>query len=299
MPTFRMSTFGSPNSRRGDRDPEEPHLVRERLAKARFERPRIEPERSTGLLVAPEVGDPREIAESFGARQSGDSSKEPGRDLHPWRGDSRDPFGNLEGLDQRVPGSREDVRFSGNSLLHREEVPAGRVIDMGPAVGGFFWQSEQATPKISDQGRPDLARVPWAVIQARLHDHEREALADHRLGHLVMRDPFRPIVLGEPRALAIMAVRLIDELTMGVGEDGERARVNASRNPQFFHRGQDIPRAEDVDAFALLAVLRPDLVPARDVKDAVHPGHRGPERFGDRDVPRADVDPECPQVLSP
>src|SRR5439155_27385123 len=44
---------------------------------------------------------------------------------------------------------------------------------------------------------------------------------------------------------------------MGVGEDGERARVNAFRNPEFFHRSQDVPRAEDVDAFALLAVLRP------------------------------------------
>src|SRR5437879_7465895 len=136
---FRMPTFGCSNSRRGDRDPEEPHLMRERLAKTRFERPRIEPERSTGLLVAPEVGDPCEIAESFGARQSGDSSKEPRRDLHPWRGDSRDPFGNLEGLDERMPGSREDVRFSRNSLLHREELPAGRVLDLGPAVGHIFW----------------------------------------------------------------------------------------------------------------------------------------------------------------
>src|SRR2546430_16559787 len=165
-----MPIFGSPNSRRGDRDPEESHLVRERLAKARFEGPRIEPERSTGLLVAAEVGDSREVAESFGARQSGDSSKESRRDLHSWRGDSRDPFGNLEGLDQRVPGSREDVRFSRNASLHREEVPAGRVIDMGPAVGRFFWQSEQAAPKISDQGRSDVARVPRAVIQPRFHD---------------------------------------------------------------------------------------------------------------------------------
>src|SRR5205807_5476456 len=145
----------------------------------------------------------------------------------------------------------------------------------------------------------NLARVPRAVVETRLHDHERETLADHRLGHLVVRDPFRPIVLGERRALAIMAVRLIDELTMGVGEDGERTRVYALRNPKFLHCVQDIPRAEDVDAFALLAVLRPDLVPARDVEDAVHPGHGRPERFGDRDVPRADVDPECPQVLSP
>src|SRR5947208_14903156 len=156
--------------------------VRERLAKARFERPRIEPERSTGLLVAPEVGDPREVAGSFGAGQSGDSSKESRRDLDPWRGDSRDPFGNPEGLHQRVPGSREDVRFSRNAFLHREEVPAGRVIDMGPAVGRLFWQSEQAAPKISDQGRTDLARVPRTVLQARLRDHKREALADHRLG---------------------------------------------------------------------------------------------------------------------
>src|SRR5437879_12690392 len=106
MPAFRMPTFGSPNSRRGDRDPEEPHLVRERLAKARFERPRIEPERSTGLLVAPEVGDPREVAESFGPGQSRDSSKDPRRDLHPWRGASRDPFGNLDCLDDSGPGSR-------------------------------------------------------------------------------------------------------------------------------------------------------------------------------------------------
>src|SRR5438093_2332588 len=288
-----------PDSCRGDRDPEEPHLVRERLAKARFERPRIEPERSTGLLVAPEVGDPREVAESFGPGQSRDSSKDPRRDLHPWRGDSRDPFGNLEGLDERVPGSREDVRFSRNSLHHREEVPAGRVIDMGPAVGRFFWQREQAGPKISDQGRSDLARVPRAVIETRLYDHERETFADHRFGHLVVRDPFRPIVLGGPRALAIVAVRFIDELTMGVGEDGQRARVNASRNPEFLHRGQDVPRAEDVDAFPLPAVSGPYLVPARDVEDAVHPGHGRPKRFGDRDVSRADVDPECPQVLSP
>src|SRR6266571_2838002 len=286
--------FESPNSPRGHRHPEESHLVRERLAKAHFERPRIEPERSTGLLIAPEVGDPREVAEAFRPGQTRDSSKETRRDLNPWHGDSRDSFGNLEGLDQRMPWSCEDVRFSRNSLLHREEVPAGRVIDMGPAVGGFLWQGEQAAPKISDQGRPDLARVPRAVIQARLHNHEREALADHWLGHLVVRDPFRPIVLGEPRALAIMAVRLIHELTMGVGEDGERARVDAFRDPQFPHRGQDVPRAEDVDAFALFAVLRPDLVPARDVEDAVDPGHGRPERFGDRDVPRADVDPEFP-----
>src|SRR5439155_25289489 len=79
----------------------------------------------------------------------------------------------------------------------------------------------------------------------------------------------------------------------------QRARVNASRNPEFLHRGQDIPRAEDVDAFALPAVSGPYLVPARDVEDAVHPGHGRPKRFGDRDVSRADVDPECPQVLSP
>src|SRR5437870_11840996 len=167
-----MPIFGSPNSRRVDRDPEESHLVRERLPKARFERPRIEPERSTGLLVAPEVGDPCEVAESFGPGQSRDSSKESRRAVHPWRAESRDPFGNLEGLDQRVPGSREDVRFSRNAFLHREEVPEGRVIDMGPAVGRFFWQGEQAAPKISDQGRTDLARVPRTVIQARLHNHE-------------------------------------------------------------------------------------------------------------------------------
>src|SRR6266550_4505070 len=235
---FGMSIVGSTNSCRRHRHPEESHLMRERLAQARFERPWIEPKRSTCFVVAPQVGDTGEVAESFGPGQSRDSSKEPRRDLHPWRGDSGDLFGNLEGLDERVPGPREDVRFARNAFLHREEVSAGRVVDMGPAVGRFLWQSEQAAPKISDQGRPDLARVPSAVVETRLYDHEREIFADHRFGHLVVRDPFRPIIFGEPPTLALVTVALIDELTMGVGEDGQRARVYALRDPEFLHRGQ-------------------------------------------------------------
>src|SRR6267143_2451226 len=281
------------------RHAKEAHLVSERLAKARFERTRIEPERAAGLLVAPEVGNARDGPDSLGPRQAGDPPEERRGDVHSRRADAGDSFGDLKRLDQRMPWSRDDVRFPRHALLHREEMAAGGVIDVGPAVRSLPWQCEQTAPQIPDESWTDLARVSRTVVQARLHDNERQTLMHHRLSDLIVGEPFGPIVLREPRAPPVDPVRLVDELTVGVGEDGERARVHAFRDPEAFHRIQDVPRALDVDALALRAVLGPDLVPARDVEHAVHSGHRGPERFGNRDVPRADVDAELSEIGSP
>src|SRR2546428_577612 len=87
-----------------------------------------------------------------------------------------------------------------------------------------------------------------------------------------MGNPLRPVILRQPRAA--VSIRLVDELTVCIREHRESARVHSLRHPEFLHRTQHVPRARDVDPLSLRRVLRPNLVPARDVEHPIDARHR-------------------------
>ena len=213
--------------------------------------------------------------------------------------DAGDPLRDLEGFDERVGRSREDVRFPRDALLHREEMAARGVVDVSPAVGRFFRQRSQATPQISEEEGPDLTRVSGTVGDPRFDDDEGQALADHGLRDFVMGGPFRLIVFGQPGTLPIGPDGFVDQLTVGIREDREGARVDAFADSQLLHRSEHIPRPFDVDLLGLGAVPRADLVPPCDMEDAVDSHHGAPYRLGDRHVAGADLHPEGPEVSGP
>ena len=114
-----------------------------------------------------------------------------------------------------------------------------------------------------------------------------------------MGGPFRPIIFRQPGTFAIGPDGFVDQRTVGIGEDRERARVDALADTQLLHRGEHIPRPFDVDLLGLGAARRSDLVPARDVEDAVDSHHGAPHRLGDRHVAGADLNPEGAEVSGP
>src|SRR5205809_5568523 len=93
--------------------PEEPHLVREGLAEPCLERPRFVPQDPPGLRVAPEVCDSGAHSKPFGPSEASHHAHESRRNVQARGPDAGDPLRDLEGFDERVGRSREDVRFPG------------------------------------------------------------------------------------------------------------------------------------------------------------------------------------------
>src|SRR5437899_629587 len=148
---------------------------------------------------------------------------------------------------------------------------ARRILDVGPAIRGPFRDGSKIALEVPHARGPDFARVAGTVVDAGLDDDEREPGTDHRFRDLVIGNPFRPVILRQPPA--VVSIGLVDESTVGVREHRQRARVDSFRNPEFFHRGQHVASAGEVEPLSLRGVPRPNLVPARDVEQPVDAGH--------------------------
>src|SRR5437667_3962108 len=222
------------------------------------------PPKPSGRIRAP--GGPSRCSPSrsrprhLGDARSATGRRGPGADrrrVEPGRGDPRDPLGQFEHLDERMGHPRNDVCLAGPASLHREDVSARRILDVGPAIRRLLREGSQLAPKVPHECRADFAGVSRTLVDARLDDDERQPGPDHGFGDFVMGNPLRPVILRQPRAP--MPIRLVDQLTMGVRKDREGARVHPLRNPKFFHGGQHVPSAVDVDALSIRPVLRADL----------------------------------------
>src|SRR5437867_10819352 len=97
--------FPAVESARNRADPEQLHLVLQRFAKSILQRPRVESELAARLRVVREIGHSRHISKPLGPGQRGDRAEEPGRRMEPVRWDPGAPRGQVERVDQRVPGT--------------------------------------------------------------------------------------------------------------------------------------------------------------------------------------------------
>src|SRR5438445_13708151 len=148
---------------------------------------------------------------------------------------------------------------------------ARRILDVGPAIRGPFRDGSKLALEVPHARGPDFARVAGTVVDAGLDDDEREPGTDHRFRDLVMGNPFRPVVLRQPPA--VVWIGLVDESTVGVREHRQPAGVDSFRNPEFFHRGQHVVRAGDVEPLSLRGVFGPLLVPSRALEPPCDAGH--------------------------
>src|SRR5437879_12658703 len=97
--------------------------------------------------------------------------------------------------------TRDDVGLAGPASFHREDVTARRVLDVGPAIRGPFRNRSKLALEVTHERGPNFARVAGTIVDARLHDDEREPGADHRFRDLVVGTPPRPAILRHPRAI--------------------------------------------------------------------------------------------------
>lgn len=101
------------------------------------------------------------------------------RTFQPWRFDARDLFGQLQRFDQGVRWASDDVALADAAFFHRLNMSTCGVFDMRPAIGDFVRDERQAPTQIIPQGIADGAGVARAVIDAGLHDDQRQACLHH------------------------------------------------------------------------------------------------------------------------
>ena len=196
-----------------------------------------------------------------------------------------------ERLAQCVRRSGHDVALARHPLLHRVDVRLGGVFDVAPAVRRAGRHERHAPAQMADEQVADAAGIARAVDDARLHDDERQPGRHRRHRHLVVRLPLAAVVDRQVRS--VVAIRLVHERAMRVGEHGDRARVDALGNPELPHRVEHVAGALNIDGRGECrgpGHARP--VPAGDVEHAVDALHGRAQRVWVRDVARAQLGAE-------
>lgn len=110
-----------------------------------------------------------------------------------------------------------------------------------------------------------------------------------------MRQPFGAVVFAEVRAAKPVAS--IHELAVRVGIDGERAGVNAFGNAKFAHEFEHVAGVANIDLFGSGFIACADLVPGREVEDAIYTVHRCAHAFFVSDVAERELDTALDQGL--
>jgi len=143
---------------------------------------------------------------------------------------------------------------------------------MRPAVRRPARGHPQPALRPLDKHLAHQAGVARPIDYARHDDHQRQTVADHRLGNPVMGQPFGPLVSVDEAVR--VPVGFVHELAARVREHADRAGIDAFGNRQLAHQLEHVARALDVDPLHLRGVADADLVPSRHVEDAVRACHR-------------------------
>src|SRR5260221_411750 len=192
------------------------------------------------------------------------------------------------------PGN--DIALADVAPLHGQDMPVCRVIHIPPAIRCAAGRHGELPAQIGHPRLVNDAGVARSIDQPWLDNHQWESGLHQRPRHFVMRPPLRAIILTQKGGAGVL-IALIHHLPPGIGEDRQRASIDALGDAQFLHHLQHVARATHVDRLGLARIPRAHFIPGGNMKDAIYARHRCAQAFFVGNIARVHLDTQGHQRL--